>query len=234
MEPKFQSSFIPKGPISSTATALPARRTEEKSLLSFLAFIIFAASVLLAMGMFGYKFYLKYRIGKMGADLASFRATLQPETIRELTRLNDRIISTKDLLSKHRALTPLFKFLELSTPKTARLNNFHYSMTGQGLELSLDGEARGYAALALLADVFNKSQYFKDSIFSDLNLNERGDVSFSFKAMVEPNLVSYDREVERIGVPKVLPVGTVATSTASTSTSTATSASTSSPQATPN
>ena len=198
MEPKFQSSFIPKGPVVSTAMGLSAgRKSEKKSLLAFLALIIFTTSVLLAVGMFGYKFYLKYRINKMGTDLQNARATLEPETIRELTNLNDRIISTQELISKHYILTPLFEFLEVSTPKTVRFSNFHYSMTEQGLELSMKGEARGYAAVALQDDIFSQSQYFKNPIFSNHNLNEKGDVTFFFKAIVDPSLVSSSGRVEQ-------------------------------------
>lgn len=162
-----------------------------------MATVVFVLSLLLAAGIFGYKFYLKYRIDKMGTDLESVQAALQPETIRELTRLNGRIVSAKDLIAKHRILTPLFEFLEISTPKTVRFSDFHYSVTKEGLELSMKGEARGYAALALQADIFSKSQYFKDLIFSDLDLNNKGDVIFSFKAIVDPNLVSYQQVIER-------------------------------------
>ena len=202
MEPKFQSSFIPKGPISSATPDTPmGRKTREKSLFAFLALIIFNISIVLALGVFGYKFYLKYSIDKMGADLENARTTLQPETIRELTRLDNRIISSRELILGHQILSPLFAFLEASTPRTVRFSDFRYSVTGQGLELSMIGEARGYAALALQADIFDKSQYFKDPIFSDLNLNAKGDVNFSFRAVVDPSLMSYQREVERIGAP---------------------------------
>src|SRR3989344_7203318 len=134
MEPKFQSSFIPKGPTTSSAEGgiQMGRRREEKSLFSFLSAVIFILSILLALGMFGYKFYLKYRIEAMGADLERARAALQPEVIRELTRLDNRIISTKNLISKHQILTPLFEFLEVSTPRTVRFSGFQYSVTEQG------------------------------------------------------------------------------------------------------
>ena len=184
-------------------------KAKEKSLLAYLALVIFSISVLLALGMFGYKFYLKYSIAKMGVDLENARATLQPEIIRELTRLDNRIISSQELIAQHKILSPLFEFLEISTPKTVRFSDFRYSMTPQGLELSMTGEARGYAALALQSDIFNKSQYFKDSIFSNLKLNTKGDVIFSFRAVVDPSLVSYQREVERIGA-----LAPIATSTA--------------------
>lgn len=217
MEPKFQSSFIPKSPVASTTSGMlgapMGRKTNKKGLLALLALAAFTISVLLALGVFGYKFYLKYSIDKMGADLENARATLQPEVIRELTRLDNRIISSQELIKRHQILSPLFKFLEVSTPKTVRFNNFGYSMTEQGLELSMTGEARGYMALAFQADIFNKSPYLKNSIFSDFSLNERGDVRFSFKAVVDPSLVSYQREMERLGVPVPAVATTTATST---------------------
>jgi len=204
MDPKFQSSFIPKGSFAPTSTGSPlGRKIKERSLVEFLAMVIFILSVLLAMGVYGYKYYLKYQIGKMGIDLEQAQATLQPETIHELTRLNDRINSTKELISKHRALSPLFEFFEAFTPKTLRFSDFRYLKDERGLGLSIKGEARGYAALAFAADTFNKSGYFTDSTFSDLNLNDKGDVSFSFEAIVEPDLLSYNRVVERISVPNV-------------------------------
>lgn len=218
MEPKFQSSFIPKGPITSTAASASIPRVEKKkSLLSSLALIIFVISVLAAVGVFGYKFYLNYRIDKMGADLEQARTALQPEIIRELTRIDNRIVSVKSLISRHYILTPLFEFLEDSTPKVVRFNDFSYTMTEQGLELQMKGEARGYAALALQADIFQKSQHFINPAFSDLNLNEKGDVNFSFTATIEPNLASYMKKIERVTSSQPVLVATSTDSTTSTS-----------------
>ena len=220
MEPKFQSSFIPKGPIiSNVPGASIGRRTrQEKSLFYILASTVFIMSVLSASGVFGYKFYLKYSIDKMGADLEDARMTLQPEVIRELTRLDNRILSSQKLLARHQILSPLFEFFEVSTPKTVRFKDFSYTKTPQGLELKIIGEARGYAALALQADIFDKSQYFKTPIFSDLSLNEKGDVNFSFKAILDPTLVSYERKVERLGASPIVPTEPTSTSTATSTT----------------
>lgn len=198
MEPKFQSSFIPKEPFATTSVGpTTKRKSEGGGFLGFLALVIFIISVVLALGVFGYKYYLKYRIQEMGASLEQAQTTLEPETINELTRLDGRINSTKELIAKHRVLTPLFEFLEKSTPKTTRLNFFQFSITESGLLLSLKGEARGYAALALLADGFDKSKYFRNGTFSNLNLNEKGDVSFTFEGIIDPNLLSYSRSLEQ-------------------------------------
>ncbi|MEK7461488.1 MAG: hypothetical protein AAB586_00225 [Patescibacteria group bacterium] len=220
MDPKFQSSFIPKGPITSVMSGTSIRqKSRDRGLFYFLSLIVFSVSVLLALGVFGYKFYLKYSIEQMGADLENARLTLQPEVISELTRLDNRIVSSQELIAQHLILSPLFKFLEISTPKTVRFTDFNFLKTPQGLELSILGEARGYATLAFQADVLNKSQYFKNSIFSNLSLNEKGDVIFSLKTILDPALTLYLREAERIGIPPIVPTGSVATSTSSTSTS---------------
>lgn len=202
MEPKFQSSFIPKGPLGSSGPGSSGlARRENRSLLSFLGLIIFTLSVVLAIGVFGYKFYLKYHIKNMGTALEEARTSLQPETIDELTRLDNRIISTKELVAAHRILSPLFEFLETSTPKTVRFSDFRYQVVGSQIELFMKGEARGYSVLAFQADIFNKSDYFKNPVFSDLSLNDKGDVVFSFTATLDPKLLSYSRQLESTQTP---------------------------------
>ena len=192
MPPKFQSSFIPKGPITSNANmAASTRRVGERNFVSTIAYFIFVASVILAIGIFGYKFYLGYRISKMGSDLREAQSALDAEAIGELTSLNSRIMATKTLVSKHQVMTPLLEFLEASTLASVRFNNFDYSVEKDGLELNLSGEARGYSALALQSQVFNSGRYFTHSVFSDLKLNERGGVEFTFKTKVNPELLSY-------------------------------------------
>ena len=227
MEPKFQSSFIPKGPSASsssqsftptpTTTGIPSgRRKEESNFLYFIGVVIFIISLVLAIGVFGYKFYIKYRIEKMGTDLEAARTALELDTVKELTLLNSRIISTTNLIKNHHVLNPLFEFPEGSTPKVVRFTNFLYNMNDSGLQLSMKGQARGYSALALEAQLLNKSIYFKNILFSDLSLNDKGEVNFSITANIDPQLLSYERSISNI-------VAIPTSSQTSTSTTTATS-----------
>ena len=208
MPPKFQSSFIPKSPLTSnTPNVLRGRGTKGKSLMSVIAFALFVISIVLAVGVFGYKYYLNYRVNTMEADLEQALTTIQPEPeiIRELIRFDDRVVSTQELVTGHRVLSPLFEFLESSTPVTVRFSDFQYAVAGQGLQLTMSGEARGYAALALQAEVFDKSGYFTEAVFSNLNLNERGDVRFTFNAVIDPSLLSYSRLVESVSPQAAVP-----------------------------
>lgn len=220
MDPKFQSSFIPKAPVVANAAGVSVGKTTRSrsgGVISFVAYLIFIISLVLALGVYGYKFYLKYSIERMGTRLTEAQAVLEPEVIQKLVRLDGRIIATRDLVSKHSVLTPLFNFLEVSTPKTVRFNQFSYVVNSKGEPaLSLKGEARGYAALALQSGIFNDSGYFKNATFSNLILNVKGDISFSFDGSLDSNLVSYKKIVESIRPSATIPSATTSVATTTT------------------
>ena len=233
MEPNFQSSFIPKGSaVSPIASPIGGRsiKASGRDILSFLAMLIFAGSFILAAGAFLYKIFLNYRIEQMSAELENARGALASDAVTELIRLNNRIVSTDELINRHRVLSPLLEFLESSTLKTVRFTGFNFFESEKGLELSLKGEARGYAALALQADLINKSAYFRNPVFSDISLDEKGNVVFSLKTIVDPELLSYQRSIQGVqNIPTELQLSPAATSTA-TSTATGTPSRTGSQQ----
>jgi len=197
MDPKFQSSFIPKGPTAPSSIVFKTKSPKQGTLFGLLSTLIFVLSLLAALGVFGYGYYLNSRIIKMGMDLDVARANLDPETIKEIVRLNARIVGTEKLLANHSVLSPFFDFLESKTVKTARFTQFSFSDTPEeGLSVSMRGQTRGYAALAYQADIFNKDKNIKSANFSSIDLDERGNVVFTVKLSIDPELVSYTRFLE--------------------------------------
>ncbi|MEK7148033.1 MAG: hypothetical protein AAB758_01925 [Patescibacteria group bacterium] len=198
MEPKFQSSFIPKGPISDISSAPMGKRAQRRDFLSSIASVFFVLAILVAGGVFLYKLYLNYRIEQAGIALENARATLSPETVDELIRVNKRVVSAKELLNQHKVLSPVFDFLEASTPQSVRYTDFNYASTDKGVTLILKGQARSYSALAQAAEVFNKTSSFKDPSFSDLTLDEKGNVIFSVTSLVVGDILSYEKLIEKL------------------------------------
>ncbi|MBX4189360.1 hypothetical protein KW785_02065 [Candidatus Parcubacteria bacterium] len=208
MDPKLQSSFIPKGPEAhSIGTGLYTRRESAgQTVMGVLSVLIFVISIVAALGVFGYTRYLTSRIGSMGADLEEARATINPELIKKITSLDNRLISTKDLLNKHTVLSPFFSFLESATLQSVSYTEFSYNRSKEGkINLILKGLARGYQAVALQSNVFTgvststpaaRNLYFKSPVFSDLHLSEKGEVVFTFSSTVDPALVSYQKFIQ--------------------------------------
>ncbi|MCR4279147.1 MAG: hypothetical protein NUV78_00170 [Candidatus Zambryskibacteria bacterium] len=196
MPPKFQSSFIPKGAVVSGTGGHTAPVKKERSILGFIAMVVFALSLLAALLALGYKFYLDYSIKTMAAELDAARGNVEPETVLEITRLNNRLLSTEGLINQHVVLSPLLSLLEASTVRTVRFTDFSFNMNNKELKIALKGEASSYSNLAAQAEILKESKSFINPVFSDLALDERGNVRFSFNADINPDLVSYRKVVE--------------------------------------
>jgi len=216
MEPKFQSSFIPKGPAATSGMIPKTKPVGRGGLYSYIATTLFVISFVLMLVVFGYKLYVKGNINSMGEEIEMTKNDLIPNTSREFIRLNNRINSVETLLTNHTVVSPLFEFLSASTVRLVRFREFTLITTPAGAELVVEGVARGYATLALQADIFNKSGNFTNPVFSDLRLDERGDVVFTFRGFVNPALISYAKEVESL--PPSLPVPVVEEDTVATTT----------------
>lgn len=191
METKFQSSFIPRGPMAPVSAATLQRNSKKSGFFGLIAFLIFSAAILGSIGTYGYEKFLVSRIAKMGEELEAARQSLEADALQEVMRLNTRIESTQKIVDKHTAMSPLFDFLEANTVKTVRFNNFSYQHGALGIKLNLKGEARGYTALALQAELFNKSKYIKNPVFTNLQLDQKGNVTFSFTGDLDSAIISY-------------------------------------------
>lgn len=196
---------------------------KNRSIIGILGGLVFSVAILLSVGLFGYKWYLNNQINKMSADLETARQSLEPATINDLARLNVRLSSTKDLISTHVVLSPVFDFLEQNTLQSVRFSSFSFT-GGTAPALEMKGLAHGYSSVALESDQFNNTMLDKKPAltavsFSDLNLDDKGNVVFSITANVNPSLISYSREYAPTPAAPAAPVTpTPAAVTAATTT----------------
>mgnify|MGYP007080246224 CR=1 FL=1 len=211
----------------------PVRR--GGGLLYTLSLFVFITSILISGGVFGYQKYLEGKIKSMDGVLVEAREALQPELIKVLTKTNDRFIAAEQIISKHEIVSGFFNLLENLTLQSVSYSSLAYSTNEAGvIEITMKGFARSYAAVALQAQVFSESKFVQDSIFSDLDLNDVGDVTFSLKAHVDPSAVSYETLIKQLygstAAPTTTPATAVQTAT-STSIATSTSATPKAPAA---
>lgn len=193
MEPKFQSSFIPKGPLATTGTATKTSRQSDTSFLGTLAVFVFALAILATLSAVGYEYYLKKDIGSLAKKLLDAKSTLQPEVIKKISDLDERLKATESLLNNHIVLSPLFEYLETETVKTIQLTQFKYTSEEGVLKLAMRGKSRGYSTLAFQAQRFNASDFMKDVVFGDLSLDNTGNVDFTFKATLDPSIIAFNK-----------------------------------------
>lgn len=188
MDSKFQQSFIPRESLGGGASFGPR---PGLGIFALIAIIIF----LISTGAFGITYLYKQsvikEISKLDADLARMREIFQPATVAEFKKLNNRLAAADKLINNHTTLSPIFDVLEKETLKSIYFSSFSLTKGEEGFSLDLKGVAKNFNSVALQSDAFGKNQSIKNPIFSNLNLDEKGNVVFSVTASVDPALLLY-------------------------------------------
>jgi len=170
-----------------------------------LALIAFLISLTATLGVFLYKQYLNQSLNNKAETLEEARAAFEPALIRELTRLDTRLKTSQLLLDQHIALSRLFEFLENNTVQDVQYTSFDFSRLTDGLSsVTLTGRARSFNAVALQSDIFGKSRFILNPIFSALNTDDENNIRFSVSAEVSSELLSY-RAIAESRLPEPLP-----------------------------
>ncbi len=182
-------TFIPK-------TALTAPGATEKKGRSFglflgISLIIFILAVLASAGAYAYRAYLTARVANLSTALNRAKAAFEPDTILALKRFNARTDAADQLLARHIAPSVFFSVLEDLTVKSIRFSKFTYSFDGSQVQAAISGLARNYSSVALQSDIFGKSPYIQNPVFSNLNLDKAGNVTFDVVVKVDPALILY-------------------------------------------
>ncbi|MEI6553882.1 MAG: hypothetical protein WCO09_04900, partial [bacterium] len=138
---------------------------------------------------------LDTRIVAMNNNLNQARNSFDQNTIKEFAHLNDKINAADFLLKQHVAPSVLFGVIGDTTLKNVRFTNFKYSNAGgDKISIAMSGEAVSYEAVALQSSAFTNPKLrnvFRNTIFSDPDLNANGKATFSFTTGVDPTLLNY-------------------------------------------
>jgi hypothetical protein len=189
MEQNFQTSFIPKRPIvEDRAVAKPV------SLFLVVSIVIFFSMVVSFGVIYFFKSSLAKNIVAMNEQLDLAKNRFEPAKISQLQSLDKRLRASNKVLANHIAVSPIFKSLSEITLKTIRFTNFSYesgSEQSNTILVKLSGQSVGYRSIALQADLFSKNKNFIDPVFSNLTLDEKGNVLFDLEFSVDRSFVDY-------------------------------------------
>jgi hypothetical protein len=190
MEPNFQTSFIPKKPIVKERAISPS----PVGILFIISIFILFAVLLTTGGLYFYKTVLAKNIADMNTQLGLAQDRFEPSKITELQVLDKRLRASTEILGNHIAITPIFSALQQITMKTVRFTKFSYDMGNDknaDVDIQMSGIAIGYRSVALQSDLFAENKNFINPIFSNLTLDDSGNVLFDLDFSVDPSFVNY-------------------------------------------
>lgn len=190
MQERVKTSFIPKQ--SLVVERKQATNQNPIGIVNVLATIILLITIFSAVGLFLFEQYVAQSIERKRESLDRARAAFEPATIKELARLDARLGVAKTLLGAHIAPSALFDEIERMTLSSVRFKDFSFTELAAGkFAVTMAGEARSFNALALQSDAFGESDFFLEPIFSNLNLDDVGNVVFNFSGTIDTNQIRY-------------------------------------------
>lgn len=195
MEQNFQTSFIPKKPIIEERIVA----SRPISLLSVISIFVFFTVIIGTGALYFYNGILGKDIIKMENNLNLAKNRFEPSKIVQLQVLDKRLRASNEILSKHIAISPIFEALQSITMKTIGYTKFSYDFDesrNTKILVKMSGTAVGYRSVALQSDLFSKNKYLIDPVFSDLLLDDKGNVLFNLEFSVDPNFVDYKKMLE--------------------------------------
>lgn len=195
MDKEFQTSFIPK----KTVIEAPKKIRSGGGAVNVISFVVFLASLASAGGAYLYRGSVEANIDEYKRSLAIAKNQFEPSLITELQILDKRLNAANVILDQHVAVSPIFELLQDSTLPTVRYSDFTYDIdsTTNLVNVEMKGEAKGYNFIALQADLLNENKFIKNPIFSDLVLDQNGNIDFNLTFSVDKSLVSYESFLDR-------------------------------------
>lgn len=196
MENSFQTSFIPKKPITTTTNS-SNKIKQPTSLFSLISIFLLIAMGVLSAGVYLYKGFLQTQKQSLSEELLKSREKFEKDTIDDLELFDKRSRSAKQVLDGHIVLSPMFALLGSLTIPSIQYTKFDHKTTDQGFIVEMSGMAKDYKSIALQADVFNtaKGRFFKNVVFSNLTRDKTNNVLFDVKFEVDPSLLSYEKDI---------------------------------------
>lgn len=194
MENSFQTSFIPKKPITTSSSVV---RNTSRSFFGIISVIILIVVGISSVGLFFYKSYLVGQKKVSSDSLLKVRDSFEKDTIDELELYDKRVLASKQVLNNHIVLSPLFSLIGNLTIPEVQYTKFDHVTTDKGFFVKISGIASDYRSIALQADALNtsKGRSFKNVVFSNLTKNKDNRVGFDLEFSVDPALLSYEKNV---------------------------------------
>jgi hypothetical protein len=196
MEPNFQTSFIPKKPMITESVV----STRPAGIFIIISIFVLFTALLATGGLYFYKLSIIKTVTEKETQLDIAKNSFEPSKITQLKVLDKRLNAASEILSHHIVITPIFKALSLITMKTVRYTKFSYNFADSAdgkssvVNIKMSGQAVGYRSIALQSDLFNtkdEAKNFIDPIFSNLTLDNKGNVLFDLEFSVDPSFVDY-------------------------------------------
>lgn len=203
MEPRFQTSFIPKNPV---AVHKEDFSHTSISLFSILAIVFFVGSLVSSVFVFIEKRMIMRDTEETKSAIDLEKSSFDKKGADELILASDQMRAVKGILDKHIAISNLFLLLESLTIPNVSFKSFSFDAKGKGIvSVSIEMSAPSFSYLARQEDLLKSSQYIKDIKITGINKEESGLIKSTLNIDIDSKTVSYKEALEKLSLLEKVP-----------------------------
>ncbi len=201
METKFQTSFIPKKPLTQASTSSSSERSGgTTSILLLIGVFIFAVSALAAGGVYGYQVFLTSKQNDYAQSLKSLQSNINVQQIATMKIMANKIDLAQKVLDSHVAVSQVFDIISKLTASNIRFTALDLQVQTdktKTVKISLDGYAPSYDALAFQGDQLGHLEnldlrnVISNPVIQNPIQNQNSTVSFTMTANISPDSLLY-------------------------------------------
>lgn len=191
METKFQTSFIPKKPIT---TQVAVRTSSPISVFFLVGVVLFIGALAGAGGIIVWQQQLDAKQESLKAEVEKQKKQFDSDFLGVLKQKTNKISSAKELLNNHLSVSDVFNMIGAITVENVRYKNFKMIYDPKGnkpVDIAMSGEAKNYETIAYQADVLADNKYLHNAYLASPQLQANGYVNFSLTGTVDPADIKY-------------------------------------------
>lgn len=214
MEPKFNTTFIPKKSLQadvggSVSGGKFVGRREVKGPGFYLGLMVFLVSIIASLGVFGYTKIVENSIAEKIVKLEQQKNAFDEETVALLTRADSHISNAKKILMSHIAATQLFALLETITLTRVQYTELEYeALPGENALVTLSGISKNFQDVALQVEQYRIHEMMFDPIVQELKRLENKMISFTVDVASAQRLTSFSSALQSERMQVSAPVDT--------------------------
>jgi hypothetical protein len=189
-EAPLNGTTLPSTTLTGSPSSMMARAQEGgKSIFQLALMFCAGASILIAIGLFGYSYYLSSEVDGKKAKLDSYESQLGGLPLQDMRNLSNRIKVLNQLVKTHPSVNVAFRIVEDSVENQVTYSKFDlsYSETTKGYSLALGGMAPDYKGVAQQIDTLKRkpyTTYIPSVTVEGLSPDSTGKIAFSVRMPV--------------------------------------------------
>jgi hypothetical protein len=201
MEPKFNTSFIPKKSLQDVGGNTGGRYVGRRDVYGpgfYLSLLVFLVAVVATVGLFAYSKIIEKSIEEKITLLEAKKAVFSSEDIVALIRADTQIKNAHRLVLEHVTLSELFNHLEKITLKRVQYTGLEYAGFPNEVGLvTLSGNAKNFQDVALQTEQYRTDTNMRNPIVRELERDKEEDVSFSIDVLTNIEFLSFASMLSR-------------------------------------